>query len=404
VSVLVWSVLTAATALVAGAAAGRMFVRGRRELGTAEQRASFQTLHAATLAAPSLRHGLTERDAQRSIRHLHALLQTSAVALTDRTSTLAWEGIGRNAHSAHAVELAAAVLQTGTTAVLHGGAVSCVDPMCPIRSAVVAAVLDRDTVVGALLAYAPQTSAPLVRAVEEVALWVSTQIELGGADRRQAQLVGAELSALRAQISPHFIYNSLTAIASFVRTDPDRARELLLEFADFSRYALRQGSEFTTLADELRNIERYLVLEQARFGERLVLSLRVAPEVLAVSVPYLVVQPLVENAVRHGLAPLTGVGKVSISAVDLGTEAAIAVEDNGVGADPETIRRALAGELGDRDESGDTYSASIGLSNVDTRLRHVYGDTYGLVIETAPNSGTKVSFRIPKFAPGIQQN
>jgi two-component system LytT family sensor kinase len=101
---------------------------------------------------------------------------------------------------------------------------------------------------------------------------------------------------------------------------------------------------------------------------------------------------------------LTGVGRVSISAVDLGTEAAIAVEDNGVGADPETIRQALAGELGDRGESGDAYNASIGLSNVDTRLRHVYGDMYGLVIETAPNSGTKVSFRVPKFAPGIQQN
>ena len=111
----------------------------------------------------------------------------------------------------------------------------------------------------------------------------------------------AELRALRAQISPHFIYNSLTAIASFTRTDPDRARELLLEFADFTRYALRRGGEFATLAEELRNIERYLVLEQARFGDRLRVSLRVAPEVLPVAVPFLVVQPLVENAVRHGL-------------------------------------------------------------------------------------------------------
>ena len=79
----------------------------------------------------------------------------------------------------------------------------------------------------------------------------------------------AELRALRAQISPHFVYNSLAAIACFVRTDPERARELLLEFADFTRYAFRRGGEFTTLADELRNVERYLVLEQARFGDRL---------------------------------------------------------------------------------------------------------------------------------------
>ncbi len=120
----------------------------------------------------------------------------------------------------------------------------------------------------------------------------------------------AELRALRAQISPHFVYNSLAAIASFVRTDPERARELLLEFADFTRYAFRRGGEFTTLADELRNVERYLALEQARFGDRLRVQIMVAPEVLPVAVPFLAVQPLVENAVRHGLEGSAQVGQI----------------------------------------------------------------------------------------------
>ena len=111
----------------------------------------------------------------------------------------------------------------------------------------------------------------------------------------------AEVRALRAQISPHFIYNSLGAIASFVRTDPDRARELLLEFADFTRYSFRRHGEYTTLAEELRSVERYLLLEQARFGDRLQVTLRIAPEVLPVAVPFLCIQPLVENAVRHGI-------------------------------------------------------------------------------------------------------
>ncbi len=88
------------------------------------------------------------------------------------------------------------------------------------------------------------------------------------------------MRALRAQISPHFIYNSLGAIASFVRTDPDRARDLLLEFADFTRYSFRRHGEYTTLAEELRSVERYLLLEQARFGDRLQVTLRIAPEVL----------------------------------------------------------------------------------------------------------------------------
>ena len=138
-------------------------------------------------------------------------------------------------------------------------------------------VTEEDRVVGALVAYGTDTSAGLVRATEEVARWVSTQVDLAVLDRSRRRAMEAELRALRAQISPHFVYNSLAAIASFVRTDPERARELLLEFADFTRYAFRRGGEFTTLADELRNVERYLVLEQARFGDRLQVELRGRP-------------------------------------------------------------------------------------------------------------------------------
>ena len=194
---------------------------------------------------------------------------------------------------------------------------------------------------------AARRSAGLVRATDEVARWVSTQVELAELDRSRTRAIEAELRALRAQISPHFVYNSLAAIASFVRTDPERARELLLEFADFTRYAFRRGGEFTTLADELRNIERYLVLEQARFGDRLQVQLLVAPEVLPVAVPFLAVQPLVENAVRHGLQRKTGVGHITLGAEDVGAEALIWVEDDGVGTDPELVRRVLAGESDD---------------------------------------------------------
>ncbi|HTZ44286.1 MAG TPA: histidine kinase [Jatrophihabitans sp.] len=384
----VWPVLVFLVLLGCGAAA-LLIARGRRELGTPEQRASFDTLHTVSLAGPSLRRGLTRRGAEGAVKHLRELLGVSAVALTDRADLLAWDGAGRAAHAGRAVPLATSVLDGGGTAVLAPDRVQCAHARCPNRTAVISAVLDGDTVVGTLIAYAPATSPALVRAVDEVAAWVSGQVALAAAERHQHQLMEAELRALRAQISPHFIYNCLTAIASFVRTDPDRARELLLEFADFTRYALRRGSEFTPLAEELRNTERYLVLEQARFGDRLKVSLRVAPEVLSVSVPYLVVQPLVENAVRHGLDARLDSGTVSIVAADAGPDALISVEDDGAGSDPETIRRALAGEV---------HGESIGLANVDARLRQLYGDRYGLVVETAPDAGTKVSFRVPKFA------
>ena len=170
----------------------------------------------------------------------------------------------------------------------------------------------------------------------------------------------AEVRALRAQISPHFIYNSLSAIASFVRTDPDRARELLLEFADFTRYSFRRHGEFTTLAEELRSIERYLMLEQARFGDRLDVTLRIAPEVLPVSIPFLCLQPLVENAVQHGLEGRPDGGAITILAEDRDHECVISIEDDGEGEDPERVRRVLA---------GDVETDAIGLGNVDERLR-----------------------------------
>jgi two-component system LytT family sensor kinase len=383
--------LLGAAALVLVAACGVYLIYRRRDLGTSAGRRTFTALHTAGLAAPGLREGLTEAGAQRAVRHLRALLGASAVALTDRAHTLAVDGPSHH-HGQHAWVHAQPVLESGRTTVLGPREVGCGAPDCPVRHAVASAVVDGDAVVGALVAYSRESTAMLVRAVEEVANWVSGQLELGSAEAQRRMLMEAELRALRAQISPHFIYNSLTAIASFTRTDPDRARDLLLEFADFTRYALRRGGEFATLADELRNTERYLVLEQARFGDRLRVSLLVAPEVLPIAVPFLVVQPLVENAVRHGLDAEAEVVTISISAQDDGTDAAITVEDDGAGADPDVIRAALANE---------SSVSSIGLGNVDARLRHVFGDGYGLVVETAPRAGTKVSFRVPKFAPGV---
>ena len=386
------SIVLGAVVLAVGLALAVRAVRRRTDLGTSADRATFATLHTASLAAPHLREGLTPSGAARAARHLRVLLGTPAVAITAPGRMLAWDGAG-DSHAAHAVADAADVLNKGRTAVLGPRDVACDDLSCPIRHAVVVPLVADERVVGTLAAYGPQTSAGLVRATDEVARWVSANIELAELDRSRTRAIEAELRALRAQISPHFIYNSLAAIASFVRTDPERARELLLEFADFTRYAFRRGGEFTTLADELRNVERYLVLEKARFGDRLEVRLLVAPEVLSVAIPFLAVQPLVENAVRHGLEGKSDVGHVTLVAEDAGADAVISVEDDGVGSDPDVVRAVLAGESG---------ADSVGLGNVDLRLRAVFGDDYGLEVETAPGAGTKVSFRVPKYAPGVR--
>ncbi|MFJ1878206.1 sensor histidine kinase [Streptomyces chartreusis] len=386
-------------------------VRKRQFLGTFQERATYETLHTASLAAPPLRARLDADGARRAGRHLRALLDVPALTLADTTGTLlVWDGAEPAAghrHDEAVTRHARSALSSGRTEVLGINDVPCGDADCLLGQGVVVPLIVTGRPEGALAVYGATATTGLVRATTEVARWVSTQLELAEFDRSRTAVAEAEIRALRAQISPHFIYNSLSAIASFVRTDPERARELLLEFAEFTRYSFRRHGDFTSLAEELRCIDRYLLLERARFGGRLQVSLQVAPEVLSVVVPFLCLQPLVENAVRHGLECRAGPGLLMITAQDGGNEARITVEDDGVGMDPERLADTLRGEakpLADLSSGSDRRrEPGIGLRNVDERLRHVYGDAYGLVVETAPGAGTKVRVRVPKFHPQAVQ-
>ncbi|GGK01331.1 signal transduction histidine kinase [Streptomyces camponoticapitis] len=379
--------------LAGGYVLGRRTGRGRpdrtSDVGTPVEHATFETLHTASLAAPPLRAGLTEESAGKAARRLRSLLGTDALCLTDRDRVLAWDGLGEH-HGKHVMDHVQTLLASGRGTAFPSG---CRDLDCPLRWGVAAPLTVDHRVLGTLVAYAPRESAVLARAAGEVARWVSVQLELAELDRSRTQLIEAEIKALRAQISPHFIFNSLAAIASFVRTDPGRARELLLEFADFTRYSFRRHGDFTTLADELHSIDQYLALVRARFGDRLSVTLQVAPEVLPVAMPFLCLQPLVENAVKHGLEGKITMSHITISALDAGSEAEVVIEDDGVGMDPERLRRILRGEGG--------LSTGIGLLNVDERLRQVYGDDYGLVIETGVGAGMRIAVRIPKYRAGV---
>ncbi|WP_392871325.1 sensor histidine kinase [Streptomyces sp. LN499] len=389
---------------------GGGFLLGRRtarpvrtsDVGTPVEHATFETLHTASLAAPPLRAGLTEESARKSARRLRSLLGTDALCLTDRDRVLVWDGEGDH-HGRHVMDQVRGLLASGRDTAFHS---DCDDLDCPLRWAVAVPLTVDHRVLGTLIAYAPRESAVLARAAGEVARWVCVQLELAELDRSRTQLIEAEIRALRAQISPHFIFNSLAAIASFVRTDPEQARELLLEFADFTRYSFRSHGDFTTLADELHSIDQYLALVRARFGKRLSVRLQVAPEVLPVALPFLCLQPLVENAVKHGLEGAVALPRdlnsaragetpirISISALDAGSEAVVVIEDDGTGMDPERLRQILRGEGG--------TSTGIGLLNVDERLRQVYGDDYGLVIETGIGAGMKITVRLPKYRAGV---
>jgi two-component system LytT family sensor kinase len=370
-------------------------LRGRQGIATATQRATYDVLHTAGLAAEPLRAGLSATGAAKAVRHLRALVGAAGLALADADRLLAFDGRGTH-HGEQLMAAARRAIAADRSAVLGESELHCDRVDCPVRGAVVAPLTGPDgRAVGALVAIADDQPAPgLVQATLETAHWAGAQLALAELDSSRERLARAEVRALRAQISPHFIYNALTAIASFVRTDPERARELILEFAEFTRYSFRAHGEFTTLAEELRSIDRYLTIERARFGDRLQVRLQIAPEVLPVSLPFLCLQPLVENAVRHGLSRKPGTGMVSIEARDAGAECHITVEDDGVGMDPAVLAAGIAEAAAD---AADDSGQHVGLSNVDERLRSVFGDQFGLVVETGLGSGTKVSMRIPKF-------
>jgi two-component system LytT family sensor kinase len=384
--------LAAATGVVAGALAVGLVVLLRRlvvaskELGTDAERATYETLHLASRAAKHLRGDMTEADAARAGRHLRSMLGADSLAIVMPGGLVAVDG--DEVVRPVAERLAAEATATGRSQVQRRIALA---PDTAETDAVAAPIRAGGRAVGAIVAFSAPVRAGLVRATGEVADWVAAQVELSELDASRAALAEAEVRALRAQISPHFIYNSLNAIASFINTDPAKARELVLEFADFTRYSFRRHGDFTTVAEELRSIDSYLKLERARFGERLQVTLQIAPEVLSTVVPFLSIQPLVENAVRHGLEGKEGGGRITITAEDQGAFAEITVEDDGVGIDPEVLADVLA---------GGTPGEHVGLRNVDARLRQVYGDEHGLVVETNVGSGTLVRMRVPKSQPG----
>src|SRR5580704_12106067 len=384
-----WILLAAVAVALAGAVA--FWTRSSRLMGTPRQHVTYETLHTASMAVSALRGGLTTASAASAAPALRRLLDTPAVALADTRSLLAYDGCDR--HRDALARCLQEVVDSGRSKQLSAADLMCGhEDDCPAGAGVAVPIAVEGTVAGAIAALAPSAAADLVRATGEVARFVSTHLALAELDASRTRTVQAQLNFLRAQISPHFVYNALTAIESFVRSDPERARDLLVGFAEFIRWSFREHSQYATLAEELRFVDTYLELERARFGDRLAVSLRVAPEVLPVRLPSLELQPLVENAIRHGLDGLTGTARLQISAVDGGHEAIVTVEDYGVGVDPAQLADVLAGRSGGQ---------SVGLRNVDERLRATFGNDHGLTIETGIGAGTKVTMRLPKFSPAV---
>ena len=344
-------------------------------------------LHAATATLPHLRRGLSTRTAEQAVPYLRALTGAAAIALADTRTVLAIDGEGRE--QVRPGDLLSRLLARTPNDRLHiEPRLISSDPTCPLRSAVLAPLVVQGKRVGTLIAFYRATGRPShseLRIVEEAASLVSAQVELSVVAEQERRLGQAELRALRAQISPHFIYNALAAVAGEIHARPEEARELLIDFAQFTRYLFRDGRSYVTLGEELDHVERYLRLEQARFPD-LSVTIEVPDAARGAVVPAMSIQPLVENAVRHGVERRAGSGLVSIVARLQGGDVELRVSDDGAGIEPERVPAVIAGAGG-----------GIGVSNVDSRLRATFGERYALRIESELGAGTTAVMTVPNL-------
>jgi two-component system LytT family sensor kinase len=380
-------------AILVVAALFALWIRSRKSDNSVDD-AVLDAVQRLSKAAPELRGGLNEKAADEAVKHLLEMLKCVAVGITDAEGrNVSWAG-GANEHYPDLTGAIDLAIRNGQRAHIHHTNLSCARRgRCPMRTAVIVPLIPDGQVEGTLIVVGGLDSKKLIRAADEVAQFVCIQLELAKLDESKQQLAKAEVRMLRAQISPHFLYNALNSISSLIRTDPERARDLLQDFADFTRYSFRTSGQFTTLAEELRNIDRYLTIQSQRYADRLNVRIKIAPEVLSVVVPFLVLQPLVENAVQHGISQKPGGGTVTVVAQDNGNEALISVEDDGVGMDADR----LFADLRDAHKTG----SHVGIGNINQRMRQVFGDEYALMAETAPGAGMKVILRVPKFFPGV---
>jgi two-component system LytT family sensor kinase len=216
-----------------------------------------------------------------------------------------------------------------------------------------------------------------------IKIWNNARIE-HRLEEQEKLLLAAKIEALANQINPHFLFNTLTSISSLIRTQPETARMLITKLSGLLRRLMRSTDHFVTLREELESIDEYLDIEVVRFGPQLKVVKRIGPGTLDVIVPSMILQPLVENSIKHGLARKVGGGCITITTALQNGRAAIDVHDDGVGMGEERLGHAL--------------SDGIGLSNVNERLRTIYGEGCQLRLKSLPGQGTSASVEIPVIA------
>lgn len=363
-----------------------------------ERAAALETqraLHIAELVLPYLKQGISYETAGATADIMLRELRADAVAVTDTERILAYAGIGAKIKDEPIrTELSHKALLTGDIQIARTK-----EQIQPHHASIAAAIIipfrSGGKVAGLIKLYFQSTRQ--IRPVEEalargLSKLISIQLDFALSEQLRALMKDAELKALQAQINPHFLFNTLNAIVTLIRIDPDSARQITVKLGHYLRMNLTMTqSAFVSLAQELDHLQTYLSILRIRFEDNLAIDLKCDAGLESVRIPPSTLQPLVENCIQHGFKGKTDVGKIDITLRRSGSYLTIRIEDNGKGFDAEQLDRLGTAPL----QSGE--STGLGLQNVNRRLVHLFGTEAGLTFSNSPEGGACIEFKLPLY-------
>ncbi|MDQ2084492.1 sensor histidine kinase [Xanthobacteraceae bacterium Astr-EGSB] len=366
-------------------------IRDQRDMfEKVSQASSTKALRIAERAVGITLEGLTPATAERIAKIVYEETGVGAVAITDRERILAFVGIGADHHvpgSPVTSDHSKKAITSGEVVFADGIEVpySCsLSDKCRLGSSLVVPIRSDTEVIGTIKLYEPKKKLFLNinRTLGEgIASLLSNQILAGRFQQQKHLLVQSELKLIQAQVNPHFLFNALNTISAIIRKNPDEARDLLLHLSNFFRKNLKRASDMATLREEIEHVESYLRIQKARFGDNLQVEIDIDPALLDMPLPTFTLQPIVENAIKHGVSNLLGEGRITIRAGSNGAGIALVVEDN-------------AGAYGETDAA----AGGLGIAIVDKRIKNLHGQAYGVSIESRKDEWTRVRIGLPALA------
>lgn len=343
-----------------------------------------------------LQAGLNETSALALSRIIYQEIRPAAVGITDNEKILAYIGEGSDHHLVGMPILTRAtrqVINDKQTAILNGREeIGCPNPSCKLTAGVDAPIIILGEPVGTVKLYKTKhdiVTSQEAELIQGIADSVGYQLAQQRYEQQQLMLVQTEYNMLRAQINPHFFFNTLSNIQSLVRNDRG-AVGLIKDLAMFFRKTLKRTEELVPLAEELDTVNVYFRIEKARFRDRVNLDLKIPADMQAFFIPTFSVQPLVENAIKHGISVKQGGGTIHLSAWHDDEYAYIQVSDDGAGMTEEKLAEVLRMR-----GSNSVTGAGIGLENVHRRVQMLYGQECGLTVTSGLGKGTEATVKLP---------